>query len=337
MYIKRYTIASLLLMIIIGWYVYAFVTQSSYAIVFFGVPLPQMPIAFLSVFPLIILYFASVTHMLYYSLIGSFKLRKFQRDYDKLIEAIKSSFLSKPLSFEYKTDRYKLLGKLIANSKITPKKDFKDSGDEKVDLVLNTLADLNNGKSVELKKLNISSDNALNELNTKNLYGEGKINPEEILSKSQNYASSLIKKAFEDFVVDIPLYVIEKYSEFMSKTSLVTILKRVNADENRLEISNETLAVFMSKVTLSSKEYIDMSIILSAHMIPDQRMKLFELLAENDDNVSDAYIFTLLDLEMVALAKEILDNSQEDEFINFKAYLDLKEKSKVYPLEIFIK
>ena len=116
MYVKRYTIAVSLFTILVGWYVYAFVSQESFALNFFGVHLPSLPVAALVTLPVILLYFASVLHMAYYSLVGSFKLRKFEKDYEKLIVCINDALLGKQnRHHEFKTQRYKQLGKIIDN------------------------------------------------------------------------------------------------------------------------------------------------------------------------------------------------------------------------------
>jgi len=39
---------------------------------------------------------------------------------------------------------------------------------------------------------------------------------------------------------------------------------------------------------------------------------------------------------MVEKAADILENSEENEFLNFKAYLDLKKSGKSYDIELFI-
>ena len=79
-----------------------------------------------------------------------------------------------------------------------------------------------------------------------------------------------------------------------------------------------------------------MSQICATDMIPDQRLKLFESISEKDEKGMDAYIYTLLDLEMLSLAASILENSQENEYSNFKAYMALRDCNKNFSIELFI-
>ena len=71
-------------------------------------------------------------------------------------------------------------------------------------------------------------------------------------------------------------------------------------------------------------------------MIPEQRMKLFEILSDENEDAMDAYLYTLYDLEMIAPANAILDNSQSDEYQNFKAYRALKECGKNFSIDMFV-
>ncbi len=341
MYLKRYTIASILLMIFVGWYVYAFVSQDAYAMDFFGIQLPAMSIAVLVVIPLAVFYIASILHMSFYYFLNTLEQRKYHKDYDKLLEALKDAYLGNSAKeYNYKTSDFSLLGMLIKNSTVFPNGDitFKDDNEktQKIEPVLKLIEFIKNGDVVDLKKYNLSSDNPLRVQNDKNRYKAGKLNAEKILSSKDKYSDELSKTVYIDFIKDAPLYAIESYSQYITKDALFKILARINADEHTLEIPNEKLMELVSNLDLSQKDYIEMSKELSLNMIPEQRMKLFEILSDKYEDAMDAYLFTLFDLEMIDLAKEILNISQEGEYLNFKSYLDLKECGKNYNIELFV-
>ena len=71
-------------------------------------------------------------------------------------------------------------------------------------------------------------------------------------------------------------------------------------------------------------------------MIPDQRIKLFETMSNDNDEIVEAYLYTLFDLEMLAPANEILDNTTESEYIYFKAYSLLRESGKHFDIHLFL-
>jgi len=338
MYIKRYTIASFILIVLVGWYVYSFVTQDSISISILGVNLPSLSIAVWVSVPLVLLYIASVTHMAFYSLIGSFKLRKYEKDYEKIVDSIVDAYLGKEnRSHSFKTERYKLLGALVDHATILPASELdSDIDNEKIAETLTLINKIKNGESVELKKYNLPSHNYISIQNARNMYKNGDLSAENILSNMSKYDESLGKEVYIDFVKDASLHDIEKYKSLITKEALFIILARVNADEKTIEISNDSLISLFSDLDLDDDDYMKISQALSRGMIPELRMNLFETLSANDDTVMKAYLFTLFDLEMIELAREILENYQNDEYPYFKAYLSLRECGKHFDINLFV-
>jgi len=339
MYIKRYTIAAFILMAVVGSYVFMYITQDATSIDFFGVQMPSLSIAFWVVVPLFILYLASAFHMLLYSFVGTMSRRKYEKDYDKLIDAIVDGYLGKKtVKHNFKTDRYKLLGTLLENTTIFPSGNVPGlTKNEKLDAVLKCIEDIKNGDVVDLKQYNLASNNELAIQNERNRYKKGELTTESILSNPNKYPEVLRREIFVDYVKSAKLSSIEKYKSLMTKEALYKILSRVNADENILVISNNELISLIKTLKLSKNDYIKLSSVISgAGMIPEQRMKLFELLSDEDEEAVDGYLYTLFDLEMLAPADAILNNTQENEYKNFKAYRALRVSNKNFSIELFV-
>lgn len=338
MYIKRYSIASFLLMALIGSFVYMYITQENIALEVFSISIPSLPIAFLILLPLFVLYMASILHMLFYSFLSSLNLRKSEKDYEKIINAIVDTYLSKSgRKYNFKTPEYKLMGMLLENIKIFPTADLETTNNTKIDTVLKAIDGIKNGEIVDLKPYNLLSTNDLVIQNERNRYKKEELTAEVILLNASKYATVLREEVYVDFVRTASLQMIEKYNEVLTKESLNIILSRVNADENTLEISNDVLIVLLRKLDLTKADLIQLSSTISrGGMIPEQRMKLFELFSEENEDAMDAYLYTLFDLEMLSLADDILDISQTEEYPNFKAYRALKEANKNFNIELFI-
>jgi len=338
MYLKRYTIASILLMVIVGWYVYAFVTQGSFAIEFFGIQLPAMSIAILVIIPVFVLYVASLLHMGFYSIMGGFEHRKFDKDFDKYIDSVVDAYLGKQVrNHTYKTDRYKLLGGVMDNSVMMANPTLKaNTPNEKINDIINIINEIKDGKVVDLKKYNLKLTNQLTILNQKNMYKNGDVSAEDILSSTGKYSDALFAEVYVDFVKTSPLYAIENHKKHITKEALFEILARINADENTLEISNESLISLFNALELDADDYIKISSILSKTMIPEQRMKLFETLSEENEDATGAYLYTLFDLEIISPADELLQNTQPNEYLNFKSYRALKDCGKNFSIELFV-
>jgi len=273
-------------------------------------------------------------------LLGSFKLRGYEKDFEKIIDAIIDAYLGKKVrSYNFKTDRYRLLGQLLERSTLIPSNELMgNTGNEKIDRVLKIIVDVRNGVVVDLKPFNLSPENPLVIQNEKNRVNKGEIKPGDILANCTKYADELCEYIYTEYVKTASLQNILKYKTFLTKESFNEIIKRINTDVHTLVISNEELIELIKKMNFSKEEYIELSKTLSkTGMVPEQRMKLFEILSnENHELVTDAYLFTLFDLEMISLADEILQNAQADEYENFRAYRALKECGKNFSIYLFV-
>ena len=338
MHLKRYTMASLIFIVVVGWYIFAYITQETMSINLFGVQLPSLSIAVWVIVPLVILYVVSMFHMSFYSMLESLKLRKYEKDYEKFIDSMVEAYLGKiSRKHSYKTERYSFLGALVDNTKLFPTDTLtSDTSNEKINSVIDAINSIKKGEVADLKKYSLTLNNDLVIQNERNRYKHKQISAEDILNNSNKYAVSLCEEVYSDYVKTAPLNMIEKYKKFLTKEALFEILSRINAESNGIEISNDVLISLFSDLDLKKEDFMRITSILSKGMLPEQRIKLFEILTESNEKAMDAYLFTLFDLEILDPAYEILDNSQANEYINFKAYRALKENNQTFSLNLFV-
>jgi hypothetical protein len=69
---------------------------------------------------------------------------------------------------------------------------------------------------------------------------------------------------------------------------------------------------------------------------PENLIATFEALSNRFEKAEEAYIYVLLDLELIDRAKDILELSNENEFLKLKAYITLKESGEHYNVDLFI-
>jgi len=194
MQIKKYTMASLIFITLVGWYVYAYVTQESISLDFFGITLPSLSVALWIVAPLAIFYILSLLHIFFHSFMGTLKMRKFEKDYEKIIDSIIDSYLGREdRVYLYKTPRYKLLGSIVHNSILFPTSNLSpDTENEKLNKVIKIIEEIKAGEVVELKQYSLKTNNKLVTLNNRNKYNKALLSAEKILSKSELYDEELI-------------------------------------------------------------------------------------------------------------------------------------------------
>ncbi|MDP1785066.1 MAG: hypothetical protein Q8K81_06540 [Sulfuricurvum sp.] len=337
MQLKRYTIGSLILMVLVGFSVYS-INKESVSFDLLGIHFPNFPIAFWVVVPLALLYLASVLHMAVYVLVGNFKLRRLNRDHEKMMDALRDSLLGvHERNYVFKSDAYKLMGKLVDNSLILPYETLREIGNEKIDEALALLRDVKEKKKVDIKKFHLSNATSLMIQNNLNRFERGEISPDDVLSRHETYGDIVCKKAYESYVKTASMGSVLKYKNLLSKSSLFTFLQRINSDENGIEMNNEDIIALVKTLKLTNNDYVDLSIALSKNMLPEQRIRLFESMSEQCDDAMDGYFYTLYDLQMIDTANELLNNTSHDEYQIFKAYRDLKRSNKHYDIAIFFR
>lgn len=338
MYIKRYTIASLILIGLVGWYVHSYLTQDTYSIDILGIHLPALSIAVWVIAPLIVFYIFSVIHMAFYSLLGNLKLRKYDKDFEAIIDSMVDAYLGKKeRKHNYKTDRYELLGSLIDNTTFVINSNIEsDVKNEKINTVLKLISDIKSGNVVDLKVYGLKNENPLVIHNNHNKYKNGLLKMDDILNNSTDYDKTLCETVYLDFVEIASLASIEKHKAFMSKKALFKVLSRIGATEHKIEASTQELLSLFKVQELTTSEYIEISKMLSSRLKPDERIKLFEILSSDNEKVMDVYLYTLFDLEMNSMAVEILEVSQPEEYVKFKAYYALKDNDKNFSIDLFV-
>ena len=337
MQLKRYTIASLILMILVAAAVYS-IDNESISFDLLGMHFPNLPVAFWVVVPLIIMYLASLLHMGVYALVGNFKLRRLNKDHEKMIDALRDSLLGVgERNYVYKSDSYKLMGKLIDNALILPYETLRSVGNEKIDEALELMRDVKEKKKVDIKKFHLPSSTSIAIQNNLNRFERGEMDADSVLSRPDSYGEIVCAKAYESYVKTASVGSVMKFKHLFTKASLIDFVQRVNASENGIQITNEELATIFGSLKLTSVDWVDLSEAMSKNMLPEQRIRLFEMLSEHNDDAMEGYLYTLYDLQMIDTANEILNNTANNDYLIFKAYRDLKKANKHYDIAIFLR
>lgn len=337
MQLKRYTIASLILMLLVSAAVYT-IDSGSVSFDLLGMHFPNLPIAFWVVVPLIIMYFASLLHMGVYAIVGNIKLRRLGKDHEKMVDALRDALLGVgERNYVYKSDSYKLMGKLIDNSLVLPFETLRSVGNEKIDEALELLRDVKEKKKIDIKKFHLPNTTSVAIQNNLNRLERGELDADSILSRPESYGDVVCAKAFESYVKTASSGSVLKYKRFFTKSTLLDFVQRINAAENGIEINNDELIALFNGLKLDTNDWIDLSEAMAKNMLPEQRIRLFETISEKCDDAMEGYLFTLYDLQMIDTANEILNNTAHSDYQIFKAYRDLKQANKHYDIAIFLR
>lgn len=338
MQLKRYTIASFIFMAAVGAFVHLAITKEMIAFDFMGIQFPNLPIAVWVVVPVALLYFASILHMMFYALVENFKLRRLDRDNEKMVDALRDALLGvAERNNVYKSEAYKLLGKVIDNSVLLPYENLRAVGNDTIDDALELMRNVKDKKRVDIKKFHLHNSSSIVIQDNLNRLERGELDAENILSRKESYGDVVSAKAFEAYVKRASVPAILKFKNYFTKSSLLDFVSRINSDENGIQISNEELITLLRELQLEIADYIDLSVAMSKNMLPDQRIRLFETISEHCEDAMEGYLYTLYDLQMNDTANEILNNTANNDYLIFKAYRDLKKVNRNYDIAIFLR
>ena len=339
MQLKRYTIASIILMILVAIATYS-VTMDKDPVSFdlLGMHFPNLPIAFWIVVPLFFMYLASVIHMGVYAIVGNVKLRRLNKDSEKMIDSLRDALLGvNDRNNVYKSEPYKVMGKLIDNAVVLPSDSLRTVGNESIDEALDLIRDVKEKKRVEMKKFHLPMNSSIVVQDNLNRLERGDLDPDTVVARPESYGHIVASKAFESYVNKATYASVLKLKNLLNIDSLRIFVERVNSLENGLQVTNEELFDLVKGIQLSNSEWIELSHAMSKNMIPDQRIRLFEMISENNDDAMEAYLYTLYDLQMNDAANEILNNTSHNDYQIFKAYRDLKLANKNYDIALFLR
>lgn len=334
MHLKKYTFLSFLLIAAIGGLTF-YQVDARYTLNVFGIPV-NLPIAVWIVLPMVLLYVASLFHMAYYSFVRHLKERKYQKDYKTLVNSVYRAIFHEPKKNYYKTAEFKNIGAVTDRSNIILNEFNFDCKEDMLRKAVEYIKDIKRGDYVDIKDIELSPKNPINLKNLENKMNQEPTYSGVILKKCDDFGEDMCKKALKVYITYADILKIKDYAKIFDKEILFEFIKSVKKRKLTLNINEMIYILKESKIELNEKDYIDLAREVKTIYHPDERIKLFGLLKNENEKVEAAYIYTLLDLEMVDRAKQELENSQEDEFLNLKAFLELKECGKNYPLKLFI-
>jgi len=332
MNLKSYTFFSFLFICIVA-IIVVFNVSGEYTFSFLGLS-QTLPTAVWIVLPLILLYIATMAHFLFYGLVNYLKINSYKNDYEMLIDQLSNKLMGvDDENKEYKNSEFKILSDLVAQSDIKPKSRFKLNL-PKIDKVAEALHAIEEGNYVDLSKFRLAKDNPVLQKNAENRLSSDAKYAEEIL-RSCDKQTPLCMKAYEAFVEFGDLKQIKKIEVTPSKAVAQKIIARFSGDE-KYELDNEYVKEICNLVKFNKDDYISLAKTLIRKISPDEILELFYHLSKENLEAMGGYVYVCLELEMTEKAKELLDMCSDDELLEFKAFIALKNSGATTRLSSFL-
>jgi hypothetical protein len=334
--IKRYIVLALVFVVAVGLYVFSFNGQS-FTLDALGFSM-TLPVAAWVIVPLVALMVASVIHLMYYWMKQLMDVRAHKKDYETFLKSAKQAIIYEPISAQYKTSWFALPHSLLSQMELRDTATTESIENEELRGVIELVNRVRNGEFVELKKYKLSQDNPLiiqNQINRLN--SNPKVSSEILRDENINKESELYQKAWENVISASSFSEIQKLNLSLKERDILLILKRYVDEEDALFMENEPLEELLKLEALSKKGLIEAAKILQKKLTPDGAIALFEKLYNARADASDAFLYLLFELQMIDRAREILENSDAEDFKEFKLLLFLRDHGKHCETSFFIK
>lgn len=334
MIIKYYPVTILILGALVGFYVYTLSDATFLWSVPFTNAAYDMPIA---VYVTMIIYAVFLISIIFIfaDRMGIFiEHSAIKADKKTLISKIKNKIIERnDDKLNLKTETFKDIGSIIDSLDITPKPHASCTHND-IKKLLAMYENLQNGEEIDVHKFNIPQTSTLFTLNVKNSIAKNYKNGLPIL-KNKNYIYELKKCAFLALLNNADSKEIEKYKDSISYDREISLAVFDAYLAGKMELNLVEFSNICKNAKFTKDDYLACAKSMKRKHTPNEWIKLFEYLADNDDNAEEAYLFVLLDLEMLTEAKNRLKAQPSYEFLNVRAYLDLKSAGKSYPTELF--
>ena len=334
--IKKYILASLLLLIAIAGYVFS-LESGDYRIQLMD-SVTILPTAVWVMIPALLLFAATLLHMFYYGFKNYLSSRVIQKDNENLLTLITKRLVNEPSSVTFKNADMKELGNILSQVNFTISSDSFTSSNKKINKISEYILNINNKKYISNKDFKLSKDNVLMQQNLKNRVDSDDNFALDVLKQSSEYKNDLVKYAFNKVVETKSMTSIKKVLDgvTLDVEMLIKFIGKDSQEKIEFSLDNAALLKLINSVDVSNKDLIVIAQAYKETMNPEQLIKLYEDLMTQNEKLTESYLYVLSEYEMIDEMREILVNSQRNEYTIFKAYLDLRDAGKHYSIDSFL-
>jgi len=326
--LKKYIIGSLLLAIAVCGYTFS-IAPGDFKIQVAEFTI-MLPIAVWVALPMLVLLILTVIHIMFYGLKNYFSLKAVTKDSQSVISLINKRLLNETATETFKNKNIQEIAAIIKQLEINAvDSDFSVENSDISKTVDQTFV-IKSGKYIPSKELKLDDNNPLMVDNTKNRITLDDNYALEVVKSPEKYTQEIIKYAFLKVVESKSMTSIKKViTELTFDNTMAKALLKKDCTENpEFAMTNDLILTVLKKVKLSNEELIEIIKDYKKSMSPDQLIKLFEDLIQEKEEYTTAYLYVLAEFEMVDEMRDILVNSATNEYVAFKALVDLKDAGK---------
>ncbi len=298
-----YIVASMVLMIMVGGYIYS-INPNSFTYTILDFPI-ELPVAVWFTIPMFILMVASLLHMIYYGTKNFFKFKKWDNDTDNLNNALYWSILNEPKPHKYNIPKFKEIASILNVSNIEVR-GVAEGVSEKLQTILNVISEIEKGECLDLKEKRLikvlSKDNPILIKNQINCLIKDDEFIEEVLQNRDRYNSTVFEKALKLFSKRSNFQKAKKYSTILTRESFMKLISRVTRD-NDLGLTIDILDQFIRDMheSLKCSDFLLIANVTKKQLSPDENLRVFSNYQDRYTKAETAYLYLLFDYEMIEM------------------------------------
>jgi len=338
--IFRYILFSVILIAVVEVYVYITIpaTHEAFNQLFvvgfldFSYPV-ELPIYVWLVVPAAVIFILSLLHLMYYGCKGYFGSRSIVKDKRNLLILAKARMIQEHTNVDIKDKELAEVAKILNSSEL----DIAANGMEESKKTTDSdyVIAIKNGEYISSKDFRISFDNPLYRINNINRISVDDDFAIEIINKKDEFDNEMIKMAFDKLLETKSMTTIKKVIENLEldKDMVKALLKKDASTEEQFRIDPLELDGYLRGYDFDAKDFVEIVREYKENGLNQSFIAMFENLSTENEAAIEAYLYVLIEFEMIDKIREILDNSDKTQFVAYRALLDLKESGKHYTIE----
>ncbi|OUR73701.1 hypothetical protein A9Q76_02180 [Arcobacter sp. 31_11_sub10_T18] len=330
--LKKYVIFSILLIVLVAGYIFS-LELGSYEIIISDISL-QLPVFVWILLPTLLLLVASILHMFFYGFKGYLGNRAIVKDEENILESIKNNLLYKNDIKLYKRQAFRDVSEILSQVNLVPKDGNFNSSNTEINAIVEKVKSIHAGTYLTPKELKLDEANPLMVINNNNRVNTDADYCLEILKRPANHKSEIIKKAYFTVLAHKSMTTVKKVlaNIKLDKEMILELFKR-DSEQTDFSLSKEEVIKYIKNVDFSRQDFIYLAKLYKNNMLPDDLLKIFEEISNNNDLALDSYLYVLFEYEMLDNIRDIFGSTAQDELLPYKALLDLKDSGKQYTLD----
>lgn len=333
MKLKLYTLFSILAIVIVGIYVHLNIPKSF--VMSINGAMIDLPVSIWVIIPMILMFIASFIHMAFYWFLNYMKIRSLNKDISHVKDVALGALKGDPSIYELEHRDLAPVSRLLKSSQIIPMNGNIKTEDVEIDKLLFQIDKVNGGVEGDLSSFKLPTTSPLA---IKNASIKLKNNPkyaEKVLTKYQG-EKFLIDSAIEKLSTYADRRKIDKYRDRLTVDAVINIISRYRSDRDSLDMSHAEIEGYIKNVGFKEKDFIKTIQKLKDQVSPDELLEIAFELKRDFPEAMDAWIYINLEYERLDEVNELLEASDDDEYLGFRKYLAVKNSGIQCALEEFI-